>query len=57
MNSVRMKVAVINSRETILQAVKPLQKNLYDRHPEWAEENRLYRIIDYILKRLKGSYF
>lgn len=57
MNSVRMKLAVINSRETILQAVKPLQKNLYDRHPEWAEENRLYRIIDYILKRLKGSYF
>lgn len=57
MNSIQLKLTAINCREEILAAVKPLEKKLYDRHPEWAEENRLYRSIDFILKRLKGSYF
>ncbi len=56
-NSMMLRVAAIDCRETILKAVKPLERKLYDRHPKWAEENRLYRNIDFILKRLKGSYF
>ncbi len=57
MNSVMLKLAAIDCRETILEAAKHLEKKLYDRHPKWAEENRLYRNVEFILKRLKGSYF
>lgn len=57
MNSIRMKLAALECRETILEAIKPLEKKLYDRHPDWAEENRLYRSVDYALKSMKGTYY
>lgn len=57
MNSINLKLASLECRETILTAIKPLEQKLYDRHPDWAEDDRLYKSIDYALKSMKGTYF
>lgn len=57
MNAINLKLASLECRETILTAIKPLEKKLYDRHPDWAEDDRLFKSVDYALKSMKGTYF
>jgi anaerobic magnesium-protoporphyrin IX monomethyl ester cyclase len=57
MNAMKLKIASLECRDTVLEATRQLKKKLYDRHPDWAEEDRMYKSIDYALKSMKGTFY